>query len=96
MIFTNQVLMEKDQADFEDFWTNTNLRDSVIYHYNLDFIVEEEQLVIFDEADEYIYGKTQRFLDFIKSHYVICLTATCGGSHQEPTEKYILDHIGLK
>ena len=90
----NQVLMEKDQADFKEFWTKTNLQEQVIYHKDIDFQVEEEQLVIFDEADEYIYGQTQRFLDFLGSNKTICLTATCGGSN--PTEQYILEHIGLK
>ena len=94
MVYTNQVLMEKDQADFKEFWTKTNLQEQVIYHKNIDFQVEEEQLVIFDEADEYIYGQTQRFLDFLGSNKTICLTATCGGSN--PTEQYILEHIGLK
>lgn len=94
MVYTNQVLMEKDQADFKEFWTKTNLQEQVIYHKDIDFQVEEEQLVIFDEADEYIYGQTQRFLDFLGSNKTICLTATCGGSN--PTEQYILEHIGLK
>lgn len=94
MVYTNQVLMEKDQADFKEFWTKTNLQEQVIYHKDIDFQVEEEQLVIFDEADEYIYGQTQRFLDFLGTNKTICLTATCGGSN--PTEQYILEHIGLK
>ena len=94
MVYTNQVLMEKDQADFKEFWTKTSLQEQVIYHKDIDFQVEEEQLVIFDEADEYIYGQTQRFLDFLGSNKTICLTATCGGSN--PTEQYILEHIGLK
>ena len=94
MVYTNQVLMDKDQADFKEFWTKTNLQEQVIYHKDIDFQVEEEQLVIFDEADEYIYGQTQRFLDFLGTNKTICLTATCGGSN--PTEQYILEHIGLK
>ena len=94
MVYTNQVLMEKDQADFKEFWTKTNLQEQVIYHKDIDFQVEEEQLVIFDEADEYIYDQTQRFLDFLGTNKTICLTATCGGSN--PTEQYILEHIGLK
>ena len=94
MVYTNQVLMEKDQADSKEFWTKTSLQEQVIYHKDIDFQVEEEQLVIFDEADEYIYGQTQRFLDFLGTNKTICLTATCGGS--SPTEKFILEYIGLQ
>ena len=96
MVYTNKVLSEKDQEDFNELWTISTYLDKIQYHDDIDFIVGEEELVIFDEADEYIYGSTQHFLDFVKTHRTICLTATCGGTQQDPSEKLILEHIGLK
>ena len=47
--------------------------------------------------DRYIYSSPQAFIDFIKFHYCICLTATSGGNcGDESAEKIILKHIGLR
>ena len=46
----------------------------------LEALPTKAELVIFDEADEYIYEDPKAFLDFIKQHFCICLTATSGGN----------------
>ena len=95
MIYTNKVLMEKDQNDFKQLWTISAKSDAVVYHEDIEFDVGEGDLVVIDEAEEYIYGNTKHFLEFVGEHRVICLTATCGGTAQDPSEKMILKHIGL-
>ena len=95
MIYTNKVLMEKDQNDFKQLWTISAKSDAVVYHEDIEFDVGEGDLVVIDEAEEYIYGSTKHFLEFVGEHRVICLTATCGGTAQDPSEKMILKHIGL-
>ena len=62
----------------------------------MNFDVGEGEVIIFDEADEYIYGDTGVFVDFLGRHPCVCLTATSGGSEQEAAEKTILGHIGFK
>lgn len=96
MVFTNPILMKKDQDDFSDLWHISKLEDKVIYHSDINFDVSALELIIFDEADEYIYGDPKHFLKLISKHKCICLTATCGGSKQEAAEKSILIHLGLK
>lgn len=96
LVFTNAVLMDKDKVDFEALWILSDLKTKVVYHEDIAFIVEEGELVIFDEADEYIYDNPTAFVDFIKKHMCVCLTATSGGNNQEAAERAILDHIGLK
>jgi hypothetical protein len=88
--------MKKDKDDFRDLWTLSNLEDKITYHENIDFELVEDELVIFDEADEYIYEDPKAFLEFISEHMCVCLTATSGGQNQEAAEKTILGHIGLK
>lgn len=96
LVFINEVLMRKDKADFEDLWTLSGLQEAVVYHKDLHFEVESRELVIFDEADEYIYEDPKAFLDFIKQHSCICLTATSGGNAAKSAERCILNHIGFK
>lgn len=96
MVFSNNILLAKDKQDFEKLWSVASLTSEVEYHEDINFQVGEQELVIFDEADEYIYSSPQAFIDFIKLHYCICLTATSGGKGDESAEKLILKHIGLR
>lgn len=96
LVFINEVLMHKDKADFDELWTLSGLQESVIYHNDIKFEVTTQELVIFDEADEYIYENTKAFLNFVKQYYCICLTATSGGSTSKSAERCILNHIGFK
>ena len=88
--------MDKDKVDFKELWILSGFKEEVVYHENITFTVEEGELVIFDEADEYIYDNLKAFLDFIKKNLCVCLTTTSGGSDQEVAERIILEHIGLK
>ena len=96
MVYTNRILKEKDQDDFKQLWSISEHVDAVAYHEDIEFSIGNGELVIFDEADEYIYGSTQQFLDFVKEHRAICMTATRGGTAQDHSEKMILQHIGLQ
>ena len=97
MVFSNNILLAKDKQDFEKLWSVAGLTCKVEYHEDINFQMSEQELVIFDEADEYIYSSPQAFIDFIKFHYCICLTATSGGNcGGESAEKLILKHIGLR
>lgn len=89
--------MRKDQADFSGLWTLSGFaKDKVAYHESMGFTAEEGELIIFDEADEYIYNDPKAFLAFVGERMCVCLTATSGGSDQEAAENSILQHIGLK
>lgn len=88
--------MRKDQTDFSSLWTLSDFEDKVVYHESMGFTAEEGELIIFDEADEFIYNDPKAFLAFIGQRMCVCLTATSGGSDQEVAENSILKHIGLK
>ena len=55
IVFTNKCLMDKDQADFEDLWLKTDNFDKVMYHDDIDFEAGVDELIIFDEADMFMY-----------------------------------------
>ena len=48
--------MEKDQTELHDLFAVSQIDERVIYHADLDFEVEDEELVIMDEGDEYLYN----------------------------------------
>ena len=68
----------------------TNLRDKVVYHSDINFIADSKDLILFDEADEFIYSEPLLFQTFIQKKRIICLTATCGGATQEAAERSLL------
>lgn len=56
LVFTNAILMRKDEEDFDALWIFLGLKDAVLYHSDIAFTVEDKELILFDEADEYIYN----------------------------------------
>jgi hypothetical protein len=83
-LYENSHLMNRDQRDFDKYWkyNNTIFDGRVFYHYKLsDFaekagILAENDLLIVDEADQFIFEKTLDFMKLIQDKRCICLTAT--------------------
>ena len=46
------------------------------YKVGLDFVPEENSLIIFDEADKFMLHGTEKFAALINGCLCICLTAT--------------------
>ena len=47
--------MKKDKEEYEELWRLSSLQDHVQYHSDLEFSVADGDLLIFDEADQYMY-----------------------------------------
>ena len=88
--------MDKDKDAFFELWRLSGIEEHVKYHCDLDFAVSEGDLLIFDEADQYIYEEPQAFMDFIRKHSCLCLTATAGDGDNEAAEKTLLGQLGFK
>ena len=63
------------------------------YHDTLDFEIDPDDVLIFDEADQYMFENSQQFMQLIDKQKVICLTATSGGleSGDLYTEQTVLE-----
>tara|TARA_B110000285_G_C15033595_1_gene568039 strand:+ start:472 stop:816 length:345 start_codon:yes stop_codon:yes gene_type:complete len=70
--------------------------EDIHYHCTLEFAVEEGELVVFDEADLWIFNHPTAFCKFIKGKRAICLTATSGVTGEAKLENRILETLGLK
>ena len=68
IIFTNEVLLKKDRNDFADLWKFSGLEDVVEYHSDINFSILNGEIIIFDEADEYIYNNAAAFNSFVGVH----------------------------
>lgn len=57
LVFENQNLLNRDKADFELFFEmfEFSIGDVVQYHVGIDFEVGENELVLVDEADCFIF-----------------------------------------
>ena len=68
IIFTNEVLLKKDRNDFVDLWKLSDLEYVVEYHSDINFSILDGEIIIFDEADEYIYNNAAAFDNFVGVH----------------------------
>jgi hypothetical protein len=82
--------------DFTLFWRLTHREEDIHYHCTLEFAVGDGELVVFDEADLWIFDHPTAFCEFIKGKPAICLTATSGDTAEAKLENRILKTLGLK
>jgi hypothetical protein len=95
MVFLNNYLMERDQRAFSFYWNY--LKDRVQFHVGLDsFEPKENEVVIVDEADYFIYADMQAFLNKTKSMPTICFTATIDNGTEDGVERELLDLAKFK
>ena len=83
-------LMKRDQRDFSDFWEFSNLTDKVHYHSSTEFVVEEDDLVLVDEADAFFLSDPTSYKTFLECRTVISFTATIGETLHQKLESQII------
>ena len=98
MVYSNKLLMEKDQEICAQLATINNVKERVTYHCNLDFQASSDDVVLIDEGDEYLYFQTETLINLLKDSQAscICLTATAGDVKGDTYEKKLLEHVGFK
>lgn len=92
IVHESKYLMKRDQKDFQPYWQLLEIEGtaSVKYQAGLDFIPEPNSLVIFDEADEFMFGSPARFTELIDGCFCICLTATPDNCDPEGAHSLLL------
>lgn len=89
MVYSNEYLMQRDQRALSFYWEA--LGDRVQFHVGLDgFVPTENEAMIVDEADHFIYADLQAFLAKTKGMPTLCYTATIGGNGRDEAEKNLL------
>jgi len=96
LVFPNEVLKKKDEEDFKDLWLLTPGGLKLGYHKDLDFAPQTNSVIIFDEADHYIFSDPAAFMKFTKKSLCICLTATCADDAVAGIERSVLKAMGFR
>ena len=96
MVFCNEKLLEIDKNLYKDLWNLTAMNERVKYHCNLNFVPEKDWVLVFDEADDFIYSEPENFLSITKKNSCICLTATPRDDNPDGLEANILKHMKFK
>lgn len=105
LIFSNEDLMKRDQADFADMWAYFK-GAAVLYQVGLPKLQGQEEeytpvvykgaLVIVDEADSIMYDNPSMFHTFIQGNCCIAFTATPEDGDAKSVEASILKHMSFK
>ena len=92
----NEVLMKKDQEDFQDLWAVMPHGEKVLYHSNIDFTPGPNSVVLVDENDEHMFSNPTAFLRFVRKSICVCLTATPADDATGGIERSVLKAIEFK
>jgi hypothetical protein len=96
LVYSTERLMKKDKKEFKNVLEITDNTEKVHYHIDIEFEVGKNDLLIFDEGDEYIYENTDKTLKFMKNHACVMLTATINGGREEKVEEKVLKSFGFE
>jgi len=96
IVFLNQLLMRKDQEDFNDLWSLIPRGERVQYHSDIDFPPGPNSVVLIDESDEHVFGDPSGFQKFVKKAPCLCLTATCAETTGGGLERQVLEGMRFK
>src|SRR5687768_5916964 len=76
LVYDSQHLMQRDQKQFAQWWVIFKLECAVEYHIGTNFAYQPGEILLIDEADEFIFNSPSEFLSKIQPSCCICLTAT--------------------
>ena len=68
--------MNRDSLEFKDYWEISGNSDKIEYHYDLEFKLQMDEIVIVDEADYLMLRKPFQFKGALSKVPTICFTST--------------------
>ena len=68
--------MNRDASEFKDYWEISGNNHKIEYHYDLEFKLQTNEIVIVDEADFLMLRKPFQFKDALSKAPTICFTST--------------------
>ncbi len=87
LIYPDKHLMKRDLADFKNTFELSSLLKRVHFRVGMNFKPSPKDLLIFDEADIFIFDDPGKFSKFIKTNPCLCLTGTPSNSKLAGIEK---------
>lgn len=92
MVFDSKHLMERDQKDFQAYWTLLDYDNSrVEYHLGCDFMPSHGELIVVDEIDSLMFKDPAKFSGVIEGCLVLGFTATPDNFNPTGAERQIID-----
>ena len=89
LVYDCKQLMERDQAEFIGYLGLIE-EGQVEYHIGIDFVVNDGELVLVDEADSLMYSNPEKFRDFVAKCACICFTATPDDQNKDSMDDRVL------
>ena len=71
---------------FKNLWVLNNLTERIENHPDLNFKVQNGEVVVIDEGDHYIFEDPAKFDKFIGNHMCFALTGTVFDGNNEGCE----------
>lgn len=95
LVFDSQYLMLRDKKHFASWWLLLGKQNAIEYHVGMDFVCQQGEIILVDEADELIFDDPAKFLHRVQQHYCICLTATPDNQKDRGVEREVLKVMGF-
>jgi hypothetical protein len=88
--------MERDRADFAEFWILLGYDEKhVQYHVGCNFTAAKGELVIVDESDVPMLNDTENFIKLVNECACLCFTATPDDCDERGIEAKLIGKLGF-
>ena len=95
-LFTNQLLMEKDEEDFSDLWKLLPNSSKVNYKVGLNMAAKPEDVLVVDKGNHLLFTDPKKFRKMTDRYKVISLSATSDRGDEEDAEAAVLNKLGYR
>jgi len=96
IVYSNDILLRKDEEDFQDLWKLLPNGERVSYHSDTSFLPGSSSVVIMDESDEAVFNDPKAFQKFARKTSCVCLTATCAETYIGGIERNVLKKMDFR
>ena len=96
LVFSNELLKEKDKQAFENLYLLANVEDQVEYQVGLDFEMGTEDVLVIDEGDVWIYEDPNKFDRLTAKTKLIALSGSTRDTQLDGIEHDVLKKLGFK
>ena len=96
IVFPNQLLKDRDEKILENLFKLASIEKKIKYHCDLKFKSYPGEIILIDEADEFIFTDPKLFNKATEGRKVMCLTATVDDHKEESLERALISKLGFR
>jgi len=96
IVIPTKLLKDRDQSTFAPLWELGSVQGRVEYHEDIPDLVDATDLVIFDEADLFLFSKYDQVAQMSEKRHVLAFTASVSATNFGSVEQELVRMLNFE